>query len=153
MLGLELMGKGSGGDGGVIINSSSIGGVTLLLKFIPVYSATKAAVAHFSRCIALTAPNDYGVRVNCIAPAAVETNMLNSFINSLRSGKLKAPDDYMQQIPKTDEELRNRAIKPSDISKEVMKLISDESKNGQVLLIEKNPQDQTQIKVENLDFK
>ncbi|XP_028411097.1 15-hydroxyprostaglandin dehydrogenase [NAD(+)]-like isoform X2 [Dendronephthya gigantea] len=48
MLGLELMGKGSGGDGGVIINSSSIGGVTLLLKFIPVYSATKAAVAHFS---------------------------------------------------------------------------------------------------------
>ena len=30
MLGLELMDKGSGGDGGVIINTSSIGGMSSL---------------------------------------------------------------------------------------------------------------------------
>ena len=34
-----------------------------------------------------------------------------------------------------------------------MKLISDESKNGQVLMIQKNPEDPTQLKVEHVDFK
>jgi hypothetical protein len=41
----------------------------------------------------------------------------------------------------------------SDISNEVMKLINDASKNGQVLAITKNPDDRTLVKVENVELK
>jgi hypothetical protein len=34
-----------------------------------------------------------------------------------------------------------------------MSLINDESKNGQVLAITKNPDDRTQVKVENVELK
>ena len=42
-------------------------------------------------------------------------------------------------------------FRPSDISNEVMKLVTDESKNGQVLLIFKNPEDPA-VQVENVQL-
>ncbi|CAB4001910.1 15-hydroxyprostaglandin dehydrogenase [NAD+], partial [Paramuricea clavata] len=52
MLALELMGRDYGGNGGVIINTGSDTGIKAYMSMIPIYSSTKAAVVHFSRCIA-----------------------------------------------------------------------------------------------------
>ncbi|XP_062430661.1 15-hydroxyprostaglandin dehydrogenase [NAD(+)] isoform X2 [Rhea pennata] len=51
-LGLEYMRKGNGGDGGVIINISSLAGL-MPAAFQPVYCATKHGVIGFTRSIAL----------------------------------------------------------------------------------------------------
>ncbi|XP_075277855.1 15-hydroxyprostaglandin dehydrogenase [NAD(+)] isoform X2 [Opisthocomus hoazin] len=50
-LGLEYMRKGNGGDGGVIINISSLAGL-MPAAFQPVYCATKHGVIGFTRSIA-----------------------------------------------------------------------------------------------------
>nr|XP_025960953.1 15-hydroxyprostaglandin dehydrogenase [NAD(+)] isoform X4 [Dromaius novaehollandiae] len=52
-LGLEYMRKGNGGDGGVIINISSLAGL-MPAAFQPVYCATKHGVIGFTRSIAPT---------------------------------------------------------------------------------------------------
>jgi NAD(P)-dependent dehydrogenase (short-subunit alcohol dehydrogenase family) len=59
--------------GGSIINTTSIGGINAGGGLIT-YRATKAAVVHITRCIAIDlAPND--IRVNCVAPAHIPTNI------------------------------------------------------------------------------
>jgi NAD(P)-dependent dehydrogenase (short-subunit alcohol dehydrogenase family) len=57
--------------GGSIINTTSMGGMT---GGGPPYTyrTSKAAVIHFSRCIA-TDLADYGIRVNCVAPGHILT--------------------------------------------------------------------------------
>jgi NAD(P)-dependent dehydrogenase (short-subunit alcohol dehydrogenase family) len=59
--------------GGSIVNNSSIGGVNAG-GGVMTYRAAKAAVTHFSKCIAIElAP--HGIRVNCIAPGHIATEM------------------------------------------------------------------------------
>jgi len=59
--------------GGVILNTTSIGGINAGAG-VMAYRATKAAVIHFTRSIAveLAAQN---IRVNCIAPAHIPTGI------------------------------------------------------------------------------
>lgn len=57
--------------GGVIINTTSIGGINAG-SGVMAYRATKAAVIHFSRSIAVELAAN-GIRVNCIAPAHIPT--------------------------------------------------------------------------------
>ena len=89
-----------------------------------VYGAYKAAVAHFTRCLALeVAP--YGVRVNAIAPDVTQTTQV----------------DYEAMVP---EDLRDRwplwvpigrVGQPDDSADVVLFLVSDLSRfiTGQVL--------------------
>ena len=57
--------------GGAIVNTTSIGGIKAGAG-VMTYRATKAAVIHFSRSIAVElAPQ--GIRVNCVAPAHIPT--------------------------------------------------------------------------------
>jgi len=42
------------------------------------YRATKAAVVHVTRCIAIDLA-EHGIRVNCVAPAHIPTNINTSF--------------------------------------------------------------------------
>jgi NAD(P)-dependent dehydrogenase (short-subunit alcohol dehydrogenase family) len=59
--------------GGSIINNSSIGGISAG-GGVMTYRAAKAAVIHFSKCIAIElAP--HGIRVNCIAPGHIATEI------------------------------------------------------------------------------
>ncbi|CAB4045110.1 Hypothetical predicted protein [Paramuricea clavata] len=80
-------------------------------------------------------------------------NMMTSFLNDTWEGRFKPTPEIADLIPKNDEEAREMYLKTSDISNEVMKLINDESKNGQVLAITKNPDDCTLVKVENVELK
>ncbi len=72
---------------GRIINFSSLAGQTGGIMAGAHYSAAKAAVISITRSMAkLMAP--HGVRVNCIAPAGVETDMLRQFDESAQASLL-----------------------------------------------------------------
>jgi NAD(P)-dependent dehydrogenase (short-subunit alcohol dehydrogenase family) len=64
--------------GSHIVNISSMGGVQGSEKYngLSVYSASKGAVAVLTECFA-TELMPLGIAVNCIAPGAVQTQMLN----------------------------------------------------------------------------
>jgi NAD(P)-dependent dehydrogenase (short-subunit alcohol dehydrogenase family) len=57
--------------GGVIINTTSIGGINAGAG-LTTYRVAKAAVIHFTKCIAIDLA-EHGIRVNCIAPAHIPT--------------------------------------------------------------------------------
>lgn len=61
------------GRGGAIINTSSIAGISAGGGLMT-YRATKAAVIHFSRSLAIEVA-EHGIRVNCIAPGHIPTGM------------------------------------------------------------------------------
>ena len=57
--------------GGSIINTTSIGGINAGSGLMT-YRATKAAVIHLTRCVAVDVA-EHDVRVNCVAPAHIPT--------------------------------------------------------------------------------
>ncbi|HTD50001.1 MAG TPA: SDR family oxidoreductase [Acidimicrobiia bacterium] len=67
--------------GGVIVNTTSIGGINAGAG-VMAYRATKAAVIHFTRSIAVELARN-GIRVNCVAPAHIPTAINASLDQSL----------------------------------------------------------------------
>jgi 3alpha(or 20beta)-hydroxysteroid dehydrogenase len=66
---------GAAGKGGVIINIASVA-ATIAFPGISVYSATKSAVDRLTRVAAMESGKlGYGVRVNCVYPGLVPTEM------------------------------------------------------------------------------
>jgi 3alpha(or 20beta)-hydroxysteroid dehydrogenase len=66
---------GSAGSGGAIVNVSSVA-ATIAFPGIAVYSATKSAVDRLTRVAAMESGKlGYGVRVNCVYPGLVATQM------------------------------------------------------------------------------
>jgi NAD(P)-dependent dehydrogenase (short-subunit alcohol dehydrogenase family) len=63
--------------GGSIVNTTSIGGINAGGGLMT-YRATKAAVVHMTRCIAIDLA-EHGIRVNCVAPAHIPTNINAAF--------------------------------------------------------------------------
>ncbi len=63
--------------GGVIVNTTSIGGINAGPGLMA-YRATKAAVIHFTRSIAVELA-ELGIRVNCVAPAHIPTAINAAF--------------------------------------------------------------------------
>jgi NAD(P)-dependent dehydrogenase (short-subunit alcohol dehydrogenase family) len=63
--------------GGSIVNITSIGGINAGGGLMT-YRATKAAVVHLTKCIAIDVA-EHGVRVNCVAPAHIPTEINTSF--------------------------------------------------------------------------
>ena len=59
--------------GGSIINVSSMAAIKAGFG-VMTYRAAKAAASHFTKCVAIDLA-DYGVRVNCIAPGHIRTEM------------------------------------------------------------------------------
>ena len=59
--------------GGSIINTTSIGGINAGGGLMT-YRASKAAVIHMTKCIAIDLA-EHGIRVNCVAPAHIPTNI------------------------------------------------------------------------------
>ena len=105
--------------GGAIVNLSSISGFVAQPEFL-VYSATKAALVHMTRCMALDlAP--HGIRVNCVCPGTIRT---------------AATDRHMEQTGETEEaflaanaplHLLNRVGTPREVAYAILFLASDEA--------------------------
>ncbi|MDN5893417.1 MAG: glucose 1-dehydrogenase [Nocardioides sp.] len=74
---------GVAGHGGAIINVASVA-ATIAFPGISIYSATKSAVDRLTRVAAMEAGKlGYGVRVNCIYPGLVPTEMGASLANDV----------------------------------------------------------------------
>ncbi len=63
--------------GGSIVNTTSIGGINAGGGLMT-YRATKAAVVHLTRCIAIDLA-EHNVRVNCVAPAHIPTDINTTY--------------------------------------------------------------------------
>lgn len=105
--------------GGVIINTSSVLGGYVSAKNRAIYAASKGAVGALSRSMALDYAS-FNIRVNCILPGLVETEMGEKLIRSAQ----QAPGHWehlMSQYP------IGRVGRAKDIAHAVLFLASDES--------------------------
>ncbi|MBS3795100.1 MAG: SDR family oxidoreductase [Candidatus Thorarchaeota archaeon] len=112
-------------NGGSIVNIASIAGAVIGYRDLTHYSASKAGVVGFTRAAALElAPNE--IRVNAIAPGAIETPTVNRTLTK----ELRAKT--ISSIP------WGRMGTPEDIAKTVAFLASDASEyiTGQVLVVD-----------------
>jgi len=102
--------------GGAIVNNASILG----LKAIPgtsAYNSSKGAIVQFTRSLALEY-SDKGIRVNCICPGAIDTPMLDGFLDAGPGIK-----DFLVQTQPLSQHL-NRFGKPEEIARSI-KFLSD----------------------------
>ncbi|KAK2815546.1 hypothetical protein Q5P01_026013 [Channa striata] len=129
-LGLEHMSKEYGKKGGSIINVSSMAAF-MHSPHQPVYTATKHGVIGFTRAMAdASAECNYGVRINVLCPAFVDTPLLHSVENEDNMGKfVKFKDDFKHRMNKFG------ILQPSLIAEGIMQLITDTSLNGAVMKI------------------
>jgi NAD(P)-dependent dehydrogenase (short-subunit alcohol dehydrogenase family) len=95
--------------GGSIINTSSTAGIDAGAGLIT-YRATKAAVIHVSRSIALDVA-EYGIRVNCLVPGQIRTAMTTYDMDRVMK--------FTQPLP--------RHGRPEDVAEAALFLASDRS--------------------------
>ncbi|XP_075716355.1 15-hydroxyprostaglandin dehydrogenase [NAD(+)] [Rhinoderma darwinii] len=127
---LEFMNKKNGGRGGVIINISSLAGLTPA-AYQPVYSASKHGVIGFTRSIAaLASIGNYGVRINTVCPAFVDTPLLESIDKEENMGEYYKYKDNIKDMMKLF-----GVLDPSLIAQGLVRLIEDETANGAVMKI------------------
>jgi 3-oxoacyl-[acyl-carrier protein] reductase len=112
--------------GGVVVNTASVAGLAAM-PTDPVYSASKAAIIHFTQSCGALAATD-GIRVNAILPGIVDTPMV------LKTGDGSRPAPWLEPILALMELLR-----PDDISQAVLDLIRDDSKAGQTVTVMNRP--------------
>jgi 3-oxoacyl-[acyl-carrier protein] reductase len=106
---------------GKIINLSSIAGAVVGFPFLVHYSASKAAIAGFTKSLALEVAQS-GVNVNSVAPGAIDV------------GGMQADEAMIAQVIKAIP--MGRMGKPLDIANLVVFLASDESRyiTGQTII-------------------
>ena len=111
--------------GGAIVNTASIGGV-IGFPNTAIYCASKHGVIGLTKTAALELAKS-NIRVNAIAPGAVQTDLLNRM-----SGGEEAAEAIAQAIP------NGRISSPDEISGAVIWLCSDEATyvNGHTLVID-----------------
>ena len=101
--------------GGAILNVASINGL-LAIENMAAYSASKAALIHFSKCAAMEgAP--HGVRVNVMAPGVIATPGTNAALGAI-SGYTEA---VAGGVP------MNRLGEPEEVAAVAAFLLSDEA--------------------------
>jgi NAD(P)-dependent dehydrogenase (short-subunit alcohol dehydrogenase family) len=115
----EMLKKG----GGVIINTSSIYGLTGT-PYYSAYCATKGAVVTFTKAVALEYA-DKNIRVNCICPANVSTEMVEKEIEYWGGSNPKKREEYKIKMAKLQP--IGRMATPEEIAKLVLFLASDDS--------------------------
>ncbi len=79
--------KNNEGDYSSIVNISSFAGI-MPQKSSSIYSCLKAAVINFTKSSASELV-EYGIRVNCITPGVINTNMTNEYIENNKNKLLK----------------------------------------------------------------
>lgn len=104
--------------GGTIVNLSSGAGLQPL-KHRTAYCAAKAGLQMFSKALAMEAA-DWNIRVNVVAPGAVETSLLRESIDA-------DPDPVAAEKAVTDRYLLKRIGLPEEIAATVVWLTSAES--------------------------
>lgn len=112
---------------GTIINMSSDAGLKAYPGFeVDAYSATKAALILLTKCWALEYAK-YKIRVNCICPGVVDTDMTAPFLKNQKDRDMM---DHEHPI--------GRIGKPEDIANAVLYLVSDDASwvTGSILTVD-----------------
>ena len=114
---------------GNIINLSTVG-ATHRSPNLSMYTGAKAAVENFTRCWALELAEE-GVRVNAIAPGAIDTNIWN--VTDLSEEESKKHREFIESTI-----LCKRFGKPEEIANVALFLVSDESSyiNGAIIAVD-----------------
>jgi NAD(P)-dependent dehydrogenase (short-subunit alcohol dehydrogenase family) len=115
-----------GGSPAAIVNVGSVGG----MNGFPnrgAYGATKAAVQHLTKVMAIEL-GQYGIRVNCVAPGFVETDMVKSLV---AEGKIDI-DALRRRTP------LNRLLDADEIAEAVWWLTSNAARGitGECVLVD-----------------
>lgn len=125
--GINAMSKTAGGNGGSIINISSVA-ATIAFPGIMGYSATKSAVDRMTRVAAVEAGKlGTGVRVNCIYPGLVPTVMGQQLaVNVVEVGLFPDVDTAIGAV--VEQTPLGRLGDPTDMADAVVFLASDASR-------------------------
>jgi NAD(P)-dependent dehydrogenase (short-subunit alcohol dehydrogenase family) len=120
---------------GSIINNGSIAGRLAGFSSSLVYGAAKAAVIHFTKCVAMEL-GESGIRVNSISPGVIATGIFGKALGLSVEAAEKTPD-MMRDIYRTAQPIQ-RAGLPEDIAHAAVFLASDESSfiNGHDLVVD-----------------
>jgi len=116
--------------GGVILNMASVLGAEKAAPNRVAYSASKAAVAGFTRALALDHVKQ-GIRVNCVCPGTVDTPSLGERISAF-ADPAKARQDFVARQP------MGRLATAEEIAETFVYLVSDESSfmTGQAVFVD-----------------
>jgi 2-dehydro-3-deoxy-L-fuconate 4-dehydrogenase len=116
--------------GGVILNMASVLGAHKAAPNRLAYAASKAAVAGFTRALAIDHVKQ-GIRVNCICPGTVDTPSLGDRINAF-ADPVQARKDFIARQP------MGRLATAEEIAETFVYLVSDESSfmTGQALFVD-----------------
>lgn len=116
--------------GGVILNMASVLGTEKAAPNRLAYAASKAAVAGFTRALAIDHVKQ-GIRVNCVCPGTVDTPSLGDRINAF-ADPVQARKDFIARQP------MGRLATAEEIAETFVYLVSDESSfmTGQAIFVD-----------------
>jgi NAD(P)-dependent dehydrogenase (short-subunit alcohol dehydrogenase family) len=116
--------------GGVILNMASVLGAHKAAPNRLAYAASKAAVAGFTRALAIDHVKQ-NIRVNCVCPGTVDTPSLGDRINAF-SDPVQARKDFIARQP------MGRLAVAEEIAETFVYLVSDESSfmTGQAIFVD-----------------
>ncbi|WP_280435438.1 SDR family NAD(P)-dependent oxidoreductase [Nocardia carnea] len=121
--------------GGSIINLSSVGGVQAG-GGVMTYRASKAAVIHFTKSAAIELAQ-YDVRVNCIAPGNIPTDLLAKASSTMSPEKAERMTRTMRDMMNRDRPLPREGT-PEDVAEAAVYFAGDRSRylTGTVLAVD-----------------
>ena len=114
---------------GKIVNISSNSGIGVAVEGEAAYAASKAGVVQLTKTAAFEL-GQFGINVNCVAPGAIETDMLRGELND---------QEYVALINTKKERSSLRMIgKPDDVANAVLFFADDRSRfiTGRTLLVD-----------------
>jgi NAD(P)-dependent dehydrogenase (short-subunit alcohol dehydrogenase family) len=116
--------------GGVILNMASVVGATKAVPNRLAYTASKAAVAGFTRALAIDHVRQ-NIRVNCVCPGTVDTPSLGERIKAF-ADPVQARRDFVARQP------MGRLATAEEIAETFVYLVSDESSfmTGQAIFVD-----------------
>lgn len=122
--------KMAAAGGGVILNMASVLGAGKAAPNRLAYAASKAAVAGFTRALAIDHVKQ-GIRVNCVCPGTVDTPSLGDRINAF-ADPAQARKDFIARQP------MGRLAAAEEIAETFVYLVSDESSfmTGQAVFVD-----------------
>jgi NAD(P)-dependent dehydrogenase (short-subunit alcohol dehydrogenase family) len=107
-----------GGGGGAILNTGSIASLAGQVG-TPAYSASKGAIALFTKSLALDLGRDR-IRVNCICPGITDTPMLREHLGKDAAGEARIRA-RLSRVP------LGEMLSPEDVARAAVYLVSDDS--------------------------
>jgi NAD(P)-dependent dehydrogenase (short-subunit alcohol dehydrogenase family) len=108
--------------GGSIINTSSIAAIKAGFG-VMTYRAAKAAVAHFTQCVAIDLA-EYGVRVNCIAPGHIRTEMTTYATPGMTPEVIARVTKALEPVTASSRPLKRQG-KPEDVAEAALYFASE----------------------------